>query len=582
MNKFIDLPIQEQLKAGIAKKNYETMTEVQMYVIPPALNNKDIMAQAPTGTGKTMAFAIPILNNLSYGNNAVEALILAPTRELAVQISKEIKEVAVSLSEVRIATLYGGELIDKQITALKKKPQIVVATPGRLMDHMRRRTLNLNDIKVLVLDEADEMLNMGFREDIDEILKSVTSTHQTMLFSATITGGIETIAKTYLNKPEVVRINRKELTVSTITQKYIDVQSQDKTEIISRLIDTYGYELVMVFCNTKRMVDEVTSNLLMRGFIVEALHGDMKQMQRDRVMSRFRSRAINILVASDVAARGLDIDDVDVVFNYDVPTDEEYYVHRIGRTGRAQKEGLAITLVTKKEKYALRDIISYSQANITKMEIPSYEKVIKIRLERLIEQAKEATNPNLKKIVEQVLSEQQETNFDPYQLISGLIMMQLNIGSGEDLVAEVTPKNKTTRLYIGLGKKDKLQVSDFVKTLLNKTTLTNRDINNIDMHDNFTFCDVPAHLVDEVAMAFIKDDKGRKIVVEEVREKKGSSRVKKSDKSESLNPERKKRTPKPSVNDNYNSSKEYSKGKKNKVTKKSDFPRKDYKKKGNR
>lgn len=379
MTKFNDLIINKLLLQGINKKNYEIMTEIQELVIPLALDNKDIMAQAPTGTGKTMAYAIPILNNINLQKKEVQVLILSPTRELAVQIGSEIKDVAFFMSEIKVATLYGGELIDKQILALKKKPQIVIATPGRLMDHMRRQTINLTNIKVLVLDEADEMLNMGFKEDIDEILKSINSFHQTMLFSATITGSIESIAKAYLKNPEYIKLNKKELTVSTVIQKYIDAQQNNKTEIIARLIDTFGYELVMIFCNTKRTVDEVTSNLLLRGFIVEALHGDMKQMQRDRVMSRFRSGSINILVASDVAARGLDIEDVDVVFNYDVPTDEEYYVHRIGRTGRAKKTGLAITLVTNKEKYILRDIISYSNASITKMEIPSYEKVIKTR-----------------------------------------------------------------------------------------------------------------------------------------------------------------------------------------------------------
>ena len=441
------------------------------------------------------------------------------------QIGSEIKDVAFFMSEIKVATLYGGELIDKQILALKKKPQIVIATPGRLMDHMRRQTINLTNIKVLVLDEADEMLNMGFKEDIDEILKSINSFHQTMLFSATITGSIESIAKAYLKNPEYIKLNKKELTVSTVIQKYIDAQQNNKTEIIARLIDTFGYELVMIFCNTKRTVDEVTSNLLLRGFIVEALHGDMKQMQRDRVMSRFRSGSINILVASDVAARGLDIEDVDVVFNYDVPTDEEYYVHRIGRTGRAKKTGLAITLVTNKEKYILRDIISYSNASITKMEIPSYEKVIKTRLERTLKQAQVVSNQDINKIVEKVLLEEKDKFPDPYQLISGLLTMQLNIGSSDDIFTP-NQKNRSTRIYIGLGKQDKLQVSDFVKLLLERTTLTNRDINNIDMHDNFTFFDIPAHLVDEVAMAFIKDEKGRKIIVEEVREKKGSSRRK--------------------------------------------------------
>ncbi|MDD4212903.1 MAG: DEAD/DEAH box helicase [Bacilli bacterium] len=529
MKQFTDIPIQEEILRGIEKKSYTEMTEVQEQVIPLALEKHDIMAQAPTGTGKTMAFAIPILQSLDFEDGSVQALILAPTRELALQITEEIRSVAYYQSKLKVVTLYGGEYIEKQLTSLRKKPQIVVATPGRLMDHMRRETVSLDHIKMLVLDEADEMLNMGFREDIDEILKSVLSEHQTMLFSATITGQIEAIAKTYLKDPDVIRINKNQMTVSTITQNYIEVKEKDKIEVMSRIIDIYGYELVIVFCNTKRMVDEVTSSLLTRGFIVEALHGDMKQMQRDRVMNRFRTGTINILVASDVAARGLDIDDVDVVFNYDVPTDQEYYVHRVGRTGRAQKEGLAITLVTNREKYALRDIVAYSKATITKMEIPSLEKVMKIRIERLLHQAMESNNPKFEKIVHDMIEESITEETNAYHLISGLIMMQLNISSGNDIKEEKPSKNKVARVYIGLGKLDRLRVPEFVDLLMRKTSLTNRDINNIDMHDAFTFFDIPAHLVDEVALAFTTDEKGRKILVEVAKEAASSRKRKERD-----------------------------------------------------
>ena len=519
MNKFTNLQIHEEILKGIKKKSYIEMTEVQEQVIPLALEQRDIMAQAPTGTGKTMAYAIPILQSLDFDNDAIQALILAPTRELALQITEEIRAVAYYQTKMKVVTLYGGEYIEKQLTSLRRKPQIVVATPGRLMDHMRRETVDLEAIKILVLDEADEMLNMGFREDIDEILKSVSVEHQTMLFSATITGPIEGIAKTYLKNPAVIRINKNQMTVSTITQKYIEVKEKDKIEVMSRIIDINGYQLVIVFCNTKRMVDEATSSLLTRGFIVEALHGDMKQMQRDRVMNRFRNGTINILVASDVAARGLDIDDVDVVFNYDVPTDHEYYVHRVGRTGRAQKEGLAITLVTSREKYALRDIIAYSNATITKMEIPSLEKVMKIRIERLLNQAMESNNPKLEQIVHEMIVERMNQTTDAYHLISGLIMMQLNISNGDDIKEEKASRKKDARVFIGLGKQDKLRVPEFVELLMRRTSLTNRDINNIDMHDTFTFFDIPAHLVDEVSLAFTTDEKGRRITVEVAKEK---------------------------------------------------------------
>ncbi|MDD3348664.1 MAG: DEAD/DEAH box helicase, partial [Bacilli bacterium] len=371
MKKFEELMINPLLIKGIEKMKFEAMTEIQEKVIPTALEMQDIIAQAPTGTGKTVAYALPILNKIDITTEVIQTIVIAPTRELAVQITKEINTVAYYLKDVKAVAIYGGESIDRQITALKKRPQIIVATPGRLMDHMERRTVRLDNVTTVILDEADEMLNMGFKEDIDYILTNIKLDHQTMLFSATISKEIERIATRFLNKPITIRIAASELTVPTISQKMIEVKEKDKVEIIARLIDINDYKLVMVFCNTKRMVDEVTSQLLLRGFMTEALHGDMKQMQRDRVMNRFRGGLINILVASDVAARGLDIDDVDVVVNYDVPTDEEYYVHRIGRTGRAKKLGLSVTLVTRSEKNRLKSIANYTKAVITPMNIPS-------------------------------------------------------------------------------------------------------------------------------------------------------------------------------------------------------------------
>lgn len=519
MNQFNNLNITYDLLKGIEKKEFLEMTEVQEAVIPKALENKDIIAQAPTGTGKTLAFAIPILQSIDVFDTNVQALILAPTRELAVQITEEIKVVAQFKEHIRVVAVYGGEYIERQISSLKRKPQIIVATPGRLMDHMRRHTVKLQNIKMLVLDEADEMLNMGFKEDIDTILQSIESVHQTMLFSATISKDIEALGKTYLHKPEVIRVNQNAMNVPTITQKYVEVKEQQKIEVIARLIDIYDYKIVMVFCNTKRMVDEVTSSLLGRGYLVEALHGDMKQMQRDRVMQRFRNNQIHILVASDVAARGLDIDDVDVVFNYDVPTDEEYYVHRVGRTGRAKKQGLAIMLVTAKEKYRLRSIMAYSKAPIAILEVPSMEKVMKVRIERVINEALEKRSSKYQPLIEQLLMQTTNLNINASELIGGLIMMQLNQIGNDDVVIEKTRKGDSARMFIGLGRKDKMRIKDLVDILLQKTSLTNEQINNVQMLENFSFFEIPAPFVDEVVYAFSNTHKGRKIVVEEANTK---------------------------------------------------------------
>ena len=384
---FSELKVNPLILMGIEKMGFEEMTDIQSKVIPVALDGVDIIGQAPTGTGKTVAFSIPVLNTIDANFNKVQAIIIAPTRELAVQITKEVNKVAFLMEGVKAVAVYGGEPIEKQITALKKKPQIIVATPGRLMDHMRRATVRLDNVKTVVLDEADEMLNMGFRDDINAILEETKTDHQTLLFSATFSKEIEEIARQFMNDAKKISVQEKSLTVSLIDQYYIDVYQKDKVEVISRIIDINEYKLSMVFCNTKKDVDEVTSDLLTRGFLTEALHGDMKQMQRDRVMQRFREGTINVLVASDVAARGLDIDDVEIVFNYDLPQDEEYYVHRIGRTGRASKTGISVSLVSRSDKSMLRQIVKYCKADIKKMEVPSLDKVIKVRTKRILERA---------------------------------------------------------------------------------------------------------------------------------------------------------------------------------------------------
>jgi ATP-dependent RNA helicase DeaD len=528
MNKFIDLNVDPLIKKGIEKKQFSEMTEVQESVIPLALAGQDIIAQAPTGTGKTISYAIPILEKINTEDKNVQAIILSPTRELAMQIAEEMKEVAYYQKDVKILAVYGGEYIERQITALKARPQVIVATPGRLMDHMRRRTIRLHNVNTLVLDEADEMLNMGFREDIDTILESITSLHQTLLLSATISKDIESLAHIYLKNPVIVRINKNELTVPQIEQNYILCQDKDKVEIISRFIDLKAYNLVMVFCNTKKEVDEVSSKLLQRGFMVEALHGDMKQMQRDRVMNRFRTGLINILVASDVAARGLDIDDVDVVFNYDVPTDEEYYVHRIGRTGRANRLGRAITLVSRKQFQALKKIMVYAKTKITEIGIPSLETVIQARIEKIITNAitNSEMESNKKNLIEKTIANYPD--LDSNKIITGLILSELkSLTSSSEISLEKEPTKgrsrkvlKDVRMFISLGKKDNLKASDLVRIIRKLTKLNNENINRLEMYDNFSFFEVPLEETENVLEAFRREKiNGRRVSVEIAKEK---------------------------------------------------------------
>lgn len=541
-NSFEKLQINEELKKAIKRCGFEEMTEVQELVIPVALKGKDILAQAPTGTGKTCAFGLPILQNVNIEINKLQILILAPTRELALQITDDLREFAYYQEGTRIVTLYGGEYIEKQITSLKRKPQIIVATPGRLMDHMERRTVKLDDISTIVLDEADEMLNMGFREDIDTILSQIKNkNHQTMLFSATYSPEIETITKQYLSNPETIKINRKELTLSNITQNYLTVREQDKVEVISRLIDINNYELVMIFCNTKKTVDEVTSGLLQRGFVAEALHGDMKQLQRERVMNRFKNRQINVLVASDVAARGLDINDVDVVFNYDLPQEDEYYVHRIGRTGRARKEGTAISLISGKEIYRLKSIMRYTKAEIKLISIPSLDSVIKSRVERIIKGAQIEANQNINnkyfKIIRNAIYELACQDISAEEIITGLILQQMNIEQDEEVVEVKNALEKTVnsrkkdviRFFINIGKKDKIKLYNLTDMIVKKTRLSNADINNVEIHDEFSFFEVPKIYENEIYSAFNRKDKSfnKKIIVEESHPKEKTGKGKK-------------------------------------------------------
>jgi ATP-dependent RNA helicase DeaD len=318
---------------------FETMTPIQEQAIPILMAGQDVIGQAQTGTGKTAAFGIPMIEKIDPDDRRLQALVLCPTRELAVQAAEEIRKLAKYMHSIKVLPVYGGQEIYRQIKALSTGIQIIVGTPGRVMDHMRRHTIRTDAIKMIVLDEADEMLNMGFREDIETILKDIPAERQMALFSATMPQAILDITHTYQNDAKYIRVTPKEITIDLVKQAYYRVQRKDKNEVLCRLMDYYQPKRTLVFCNTKRMVDDLSEVLKARGYQAEGLHGDLSQHQRDNVMSMFRSGTCQILIATDVAARGLDISGVDAVFNYDVPEDIEYYVHRIGRTGRAGRKG---------------------------------------------------------------------------------------------------------------------------------------------------------------------------------------------------------------------------------------------------
>ena len=344
--RYDQLGLSPEIMRALDKKGYIQATPVQGGAIPYFMKWQDVIAKAPTGTGKTFAFGIPMVEHVDTQSDQVQGLILAPTRELAVQIRDELRDLCAFREGVRVVCLYGGQPIDKQITQLKNRPQIVVATPGRLMDHMKRRTVRLDQVQTVVLDEADRMLDMGFIHDVTRILDQIKHRRNMGMFSATISREVMDISWVYQRDPVEIIVRPDEENKPDIQQYRIDVDRNEKAEITARILDAAGYERAIAFCNTKNMTDRLTGLLRMRGITCEAIHGDIQQSVREITLGRFRRGELRVLVATDVAARGLDIDDVDVVFNYDVPDENEYYVHRIGRTGRAKRHGVAYTLVS--------------------------------------------------------------------------------------------------------------------------------------------------------------------------------------------------------------------------------------------
>lgn len=372
--KFNEFNLSEAILKGIEAMGFEEASPIQAQSMAPLLEGKDVIAQAQTGTGKTAAYGIPMLERVEK-KGPLQGLVLCPTRELCLQVANELANLGAYKKGVKILPVYGGTSIERQIRALKGGVQIVVGTPGRVMDHMRRKTLRFDNLSIAILDEADEMFDMGFRDDMRTILDETPETRQTCFFSATMEKDIMDFSRKFQRDPEIIRIKHKQLTVENIEQYYLEMKASMKPEILSRLVDIYDPTLAIVFCNTKKRVDDLVSEMASRGYAVDGLHGDLKQNQRDSVMKRFRNSSIDILVATDVAARGIDVGDVDMVVNYDLPQDEEYYVHRIGRTARAGRKGLSFSFIVGRDIYKLEDIVRYTKADLSYMELPTMEQM---------------------------------------------------------------------------------------------------------------------------------------------------------------------------------------------------------------
>ena len=497
---FKDLALSPEILKASEEIGYVKPSPIQAEAIPVVLSGKDIIGQAQTGTGKTAAFMLPILEKIDPKNRNVQALVLCPTRELAVQVHEESKKFARNRRDVHILSIYGGQSYDPQIRALKKGVQIVVGTPGRVMDHMRRGTLKLENLKMLVLDEADEMLNMGFKDDIEEILEKTPDSRQTVMFSATMAREIMNIAKTYQKSPEIVKVVSEELSNKKIDQYFVEVRRQDRVHAMIRCIDMMGLTSSIVFTNTKREVDELVSKLQEEGYVTEGLHGDLKQAQRDRVMNSFRRKNVNILVATDIAARGIDVSNVEAVFNYDIPLNEENYVHRIGRTGRAGMTGLSITFVFGKDMFRIRRIEEYTKTKMSKMPIPTVEQIQEKRSTNVIEdvisnlEGQDFTKEN--ELIAAIL----EKGYSLEQVAAGLLRMNIGQSTKEYApIEEVTsggkPKGKgmrknEVRLFVNVGSKQKVKAKDFVGMLTKKSDIPARAIGDIDVYKKFSFINV--------------------------------------------------------------------------------------------
>lgn len=513
--RFNELNLSEELLKGIDNMGFEEASPIQGQCIGPILDGKDIIGQAQTGTGKTAAFGIPMLELVTL-EKKVQGLVLCPTRELSVQVADEISKLG-KFKGVKVLPVYGGASFERQLKSIKNGIQIIVGTPGRILDHMRRKTLNFSDLKIAVLDEADEMFDMGFRDDMKTILDATNQTRQTSFFSATMGKEIETFSKRYQNNPLEIRIEHKELTVENIAQYYIELNESMKTEILSRVVDIYNPDLTIVFCNTKRRVDNLVSSLNSRGYSADGLHGDLRQNQRDNVMNKFRDSKIDILVATDVAARGIDVGNVDLVVNYDLPQDEEYYVHRIGRTARAGRTGKAISFVTGKDLNKLRTIIKYTKAEMNYLEIPTISDLDSKNMDRFMEFLEKELNKKedfsrYRKVIDQLL----DNGYTPTQIAEVLIKVVLesqNKKTHEDIaqvdynkkvgVKSRQPKDnskkrrskgKSSKIFINKGIRDGISEKVLVSMLMDAKIPKNK-IGGIILNKNFSFVQLPTEFI---------------------------------------------------------------------------------------
>jgi len=508
---FHTLGLSSPLLRAITDMGFEEPTPIQIQSIPPLMEGKDVTGQAQTGTGKTAAFGIPAIEILKPSGRQTQVLILSPTRELAIQTAEELSRLATHLNRVNVLPIYGGQPINRQFRALKAGAQIVVGTPGRILDHLDRGTLTLSAIRMVVLDEADQMLDMGFRPDIEAIIRETPDTRQTVLFSATLPAPILEISRRYQHDSVFVRIPHRTLTVPEVEQQAIEVSSQDKLDLLCRVLDAHDPDLSIIFCNTRRRADRVATQLGRRGYRAEGLHGNLKQSQRDRIMGAFRTGRIEILVATDVAARGIDVDNIDLVVNFDVPQDEDHYLHRIGRTARAGRTGRAVTFFDPSERHRLRAIQRYTRTPIDRVDGPSLADAKETRITDALRLIRETVDENdLSSCRDQVrhLSSEGYSEED----IAAALLKQV-LGGGRGVSPRPRERRETHRgmacLSLPVGRNDHIRPGDLVGALTGETSLSGSSIGNIQIGADSTTVEVPADRAAEIATCMADKSIGR-------------------------------------------------------------------------
>ena len=523
---FGELLLDKKIVTALTDMGFEEPSPIQAAAIPYVLEGHDVIAQAQTGTGKTAAFGIPLVQSIT-DHRHIQALIMTPTRELAIQVAEEISKIG-RTTRIKALPVFGGQPIERQIKALKNNVQIVIGTPGRLIDHINRRTIKLDHIKFLVLDEADEMLDMGFVDDMEEIMRNLPDDRQTLLFSATMPRPILSLTKKYMKAPKNVAVSKEELTVPLIEQYYYE--TKDKIEGLCRLLDAEVDGKLIIFCRTKKGVDDLAIALSSRGYLVEGLHGDLSQTQRDRVMKKFREGTAEVLIATDVAARGIDIDNITHVINFDIPQDPESYVHRIGRTGRAGNTGVAMTFITPREFRQLKLIERIVHTKIQRRQLPTAANVIERQREQIISKMQTVLEINQFKdylsIAESLLDD-----YSAEDVVAAAIkLMQegnkaLEATQEDDIIAaelqNTGGRPGMVRLFFNVGRAQRISVKDIISTVAIESDIPARDIGKIDIYDKFTFVEIPEDVAEKVLGAMHRNTiRGYKLNVEPARVRK--------------------------------------------------------------